>query len=129
MLIQVELYTRTYEAALEIDGDNNTTLTLTPNSQLRLEEYLRVVLPTYILMPEGDLTFTDLMRLANQWQKNNPGEKLSEPQVHLPYFIPIETKNNLQELATAQGISMAQLLVRLIDKAYDKVVINNEKLK
>lgn len=132
MIISVDLYTRTYEADLTIGSNGETHFTLLPESKRKLEEYLKVVLPHYIVMPEKDeevdeISFEELMRLAAQWQRENPEEKLSEPMVLLPYQIPTETKAMLQELANAEGISMSQYLVRLIDKNYDKVVMNDEK--
>lgn len=127
MIVQVEIYTRKYDAELKMDHQGSSQLTLLPESQRRLEEYLRVVLPHYIVMPEGEeeidqIPFEDLMRLAAQWQREHPDEKLAEPMVWLPYKVPAETKAMLQELANAEGVSMAQFIARLIDKEYEKVV-------
>ena len=128
MLISVDLFTRSYRADFNVDS-TGAHMKLLPESEKELKQYLEVVLPHYTDLPDGDHDLNTLVRLANQWQKANPNEKLIEPLTRLPYEIPKETKDMLERLAKSKDISMSQLLVQIIDKAYEKVVNNDVKGK
>lgn len=129
MIINVELFTKSYAAEMNID-ETGMHMKLLPEAQADLTQYLKLVLPSYILMPEDeeDLDLDTLMKLATQWQNANPDEKLTEPTTVLPYEIPKESKDLLERMAKAQDISMTQLLIQMIDKAYTKVVVHDGEL-
>ena len=129
MIISIDMFTKSYDAELSTEN-NQLTMTLTPDSKARLEEYLRVVLPYYIEMPEDpeNLTLDHLVRFANDWQTNNPDQNMTEPQVHLPYRFEVGVKDMLTKLAEANHVPMTRIIVQLIDEAYERVVINDETL-
>ncbi|NEZ44432.1 hypothetical protein [Paenibacillus alvei] len=129
MIINVELFTKSYAAEMNID-ETGMHMKLLPEAQADLTQYLKLVLPSYILMPEDeeDLDLDTLMKLATQWQNANPDEKLTEPTTVLPYEIPKESKDLLERMAKAQDISMTQLLIQMIDKVYTKVVVHDGEL-
>ncbi|MEK5061081.1 hypothetical protein BK126_26565 [Paenibacillus sp. FSL H7-0326] len=129
MIISVELFTKSYQAELSREN-NEFTMNLTPESMARLEEYLRVVLPHYIDMPEDteNLTLDHLMKLANDWQLANPDQSMTEPHIKLPYLFDVSVKEMLSQLAEANNVPMTKVIIQLIDEAYERVVINDEAL-
>lgn len=118
----LKLFTRKYTAEMSLTEDGGIQLNLAPEEVENLIEYLQVVLPEYMPLPEGELTSEQLIRFANQWQMANPEEELSEPITKLPYDVELEYSVKLQELSKIKGISQAQLLTLMINKAYDREV-------
>lgn len=117
----VELFTRKYSAHTTLE-ENGVQLSLTPESIEDLTEYLQIVLPYYAKVPEGDLTLSELLEIANQWQLANPDEKLSEPVTKLPYDVDIRISNQLKEISKQTGISQAQLITSMVEESYKEVV-------
>lgn len=121
MEINVDLFTKTYRADLTIDA-GQVQLTLKAEDRENLEEYLLLVLPSYMDLPAGELTLEQLLQYANEWQLENPDLKLSEPFTKLPYDVEIEVKAMLEEIAKETGMSQSQLLQNIVNKAfYEKV--------
>lgn len=123
MIVTVDLFTRPYAAQLSVQ-DDGVNMTLIPKAQTELEDYLRLVLPYYVTLPEDGATLSllELIEIANQWQEANPEAKLAEPTTKLPYDMPTETKGMLEQLASHFGTSQTQILVQLIDKKYERIV-------
>lgn len=117
MKTTVELFTKPYEAELSVSS-NGVQLSLMAEDIEKLEEYLLIVLPNYVQIPEGNLSLEQLILIANQWQEANPDSKLTEPITKLPYDVEVEVKEMLEELSRETGISQAQLLTQIVDKAY-----------
>lgn len=120
--MEIELFSRNYEASVTVDQDG-LKLVLLPNANAKLEAYLRLVLPYYLELPEdiSGFSFEQLFRLARQWEIANPGVKLTEPMARLPHHIPTQTKDKLVEMAKSAGIPYNQFLVYLINKEHAKV--------
>jgi hypothetical protein len=121
MIVNVQLYTKIYEAEMKVDG-GRVIITLLPHSQEQLEEYLRLVLPHYTTLPEKELSFGELLEIAANWQQENPDIALSEPTTKLPYDVPIEVKKMLEDLADLNRKTQTQMLIDLIDSEYERVV-------
>lgn len=120
MRTTVELFTRSYDAELSVSNDG-VHLSLKSEEIENLDEYLRMVLPSYVKLPEGELTLEQLLQIANQWQQANPELKLSEPLTKLPYDVDVEVKAMLEEISRITGESQAQLLIKIVNKGYQKV--------
>jgi hypothetical protein len=121
MKSSVDLFTRPYEAELTVTTDG-VHLSLKAEAMENLEEYLLVVLPSYVVLPEGELSLEQLLQIASEWQEQNPDSKLSEPITKLPYDVETEDKAKLGEISRLTGISQAQLLTQIVDRAYRKKV-------
>lgn len=120
MRTTVELFTRSYDAELSVSNEG-VHLALKSEEIENLDEYLRMVLPSYVKLPEGELSLEQLLQIANQWQQVNPELKLSEPLTKLPYDVDVEVKAMLEELSRETGESQSQLLIKIVNKGYQKV--------
>lgn len=124
MKTTVELYTRMYNAELSVIAEG-VQITLDAEEKDNLEEYLAVVLPNYVQLTSDNLSLEQLLQHASKWQAENPDQRLSEPVTKLPYDVEIEVKSMLEELSQKTGTSQAQLLTKIVNKAYQEKVKGN----
>ncbi|USG67776.1 hypothetical protein NDK47_11075 [Brevibacillus ruminantium] len=92
--------------------------------QKALEAYLTRVLPRYGKDPTGS-TLSEMINQAIEAEKQVSGH-MSEPKIKLPYEFMPEIKEKLIEAANLQDMSATQLLIKLIEKKYQSVVIDQE---
>ncbi|MEK4983613.1 hypothetical protein [Bacillus sp. FSL K6-6540] len=123
MRTTIELFTKNYNADLQINENHKVQLTLLPEDQEQLETYLRLVVPHYVELPKNvDPTFGELLELAGAWEEKNPGQKLIEPIVRVNLEVGAKYKDMFNELAKKLNLNHSQLLMDLVSRAYERIV-------
>lgn len=123
MKYSINLFGYHTECHLSVE-DGKLILDIIDEEQKSLEAYLSRVLPRYGKDPTG-ATLTEMMSQAIEAEKQLSGH-MSEPKIKLPYEFMPEIKEKLIEAANLQDMSATQLLIKLIEKKYQSVVMNQE---
>lgn len=121
MKYSINLFGNNFDCQLIVQ-DNQIKIEMHKEDQKALRSYLERVLVKYTGgLKEASNFLSNLIEEALKVEKSIDG-RMSEPKIKLPYEFAPEVKEKLIECADVQDTSATQLLIRLIEQKYQKVM-------
>lgn len=124
MRYNINLFGNNFDCELSV-SDGELRIELNEENQKALKSYLSRVLLKYTDISHLEKNSLEVLVRKGVQVEKNIGGHMSEPKIKLPYEFHPEVKEKLIECADIHEISATQLLIRLIDQKYQKVMENN----